>query len=210
MNEPKIPYENEDLIALVKEHDRRFLLKWLLTTAAILLFEVFFLFRTAAAYVGGLQAALLCAGLPVLPFLIYGGVEWLRDRSFTGRVLSTHFTVHLEIYSRIGGGISRKSMRPYMSMRGYNQVNHCKMLIESDDGRIQTRTVRMPADSETFPLREGDRIVKYHGLPFPVIVGCKTPFCVACGHMDDDGKGECRGCGCSLIVLDESAPHNPQ
>ena len=201
MTSPKIPFENPDLIEIVRANDRRFLRRWLCTTAAILLFEILFLFRTAVEYVGGLQAALLCVGLLVIPFFAFGGVAWVRDKSFVGTVLSTQFSVRLEAFSRIGGGIG-KGGRPYASTRGYNQVNYCKMTIRSDDESVHTRTVRLPGDSETFPLRVGDRIVKYHGLPFPVILGCKTPFCVVCGHMDNDGKGECRGCGCSLIVLD--------
>lgn len=199
MNAPKIPFENPDLREIVRADDRRFLWKWLGTTAAILLFEVLFLFPTAAGYVGWVQSALLCAALLVLPFFAFGGPAWISDTGFVGTVLSTRFSVRLEAFSRIGGGIGRGG-RPYASTRGYNQVNYCKMTIRSDDGSIRTRTVRLPGDSETFPLRVGDRVVKFRGLPYPVILGCKTPFCVVCGHMDDDGKGECRGCGCSLIV----------
>lgn len=201
MNTPKIPFENPDLISIVRANDRRFLCKWLCTTAAVLLFEVLFLFPTAAGYVGGVQAALLCMVLPIVPFFAFGGLSWVRDIGFVGTVLSTKFSVRLETFSRIGGGIG-KGGRPYASTRGYNQVNYCQMTVRSDDESVQTRTVRLPGDSETFPLRTGDRIVKFHGLPYPVILGCKTPFCVVCGQMDDDGKGECRGCGCSLIVLD--------
>ncbi len=201
MNTPKIPFENPDLREIVKANDRRFLLKWLCTTAAILLVEALFLLPTAAEYVGWLQASLLCIALLTVPFFAFGGPAWVRDTSFVGTVLSTQFSVRLETFSRIGGGIG-KGGRPYASTRGYNQVNYCKMTIRSDDEAVQTRTVRLPGDSETFPLRVGDRIVKFRGLPYPVILGCKTPFCVVCGYMDDDGKGECRGCGCSLIVLD--------
>lgn len=200
MSEPQIPFENPDLRDIVRASNRRFLCKWLCTTAAILLVEVFFLFPTAAGYVGWVQAALLCAALLVIPFVVFGGPAWVRDTSFVGTVISTQFSVRLEAFSRIGGGIG-KGGRPYASTRGYNQVNYCKMAVRLDDGSVRTRTVRLPGDSETFPLREGDRIVKFRGLPYPVILGCKTPFCVVCGHMDDDGKGECRGCGCSLIVL---------
>ena len=202
MNAPKIPYENEDLIAAVRKNDRRFLCKWLCMTIAVLLFEVLFLFRTAAAYIGGIQAVLLCIVLFVLPFFTCGGVARLVDQGFAGTVLTTRFSVRLEAFSRIGGGIGRGG-RPYASTRGYNQVNYCKMVIRTDKDTLKTRTVRLPGDSETFPIREGDRVVKYRGLPYPVVVGCKTPVCVACGYMDDDGKGECRGCGCSLVVLTE-------
>ena len=202
MNTPKIPFENPDLQEIVRANDRRLLCKWLGTTAVILLVDVLFLFPTAAGYVGWVQSALLCMALLALPFFAFGVPAWISDTGFVGTVLSTRFSVRLEAFSRIGGGIGRGG-RPYASTRGYNQVNYCKMTVRSDDGSVRTRTVRLPGDSETFPLREGDRIVKFRGLPYPVILGCKTPFCVACGHMDDDGKGECRGCGCSLIVPEQ-------
>ena len=201
MTNLQIPYENSDLAQLVKAYDRRFLWKWLSITAAILLFEILFLFKTAASYVGVVQSLLICLGLLIIPFFACGGVEWFRDRSFAGVVLDLKFSVRLEVHNHQGAYMVRQTRRGYHSIRRGQAANYCKILLRDDEGEEHTFTVRLPGDSGSFPLRVGDRIIKYHGLPFPAIEGCKTPFCVACGHMDDDGKGECRGCGCSLIVL---------
>ena len=86
-----------------------------------------------------------------------------------------------------------------------NKVNYCTLHVTTDEGSFKALTLRLPGDAEDFPLKVGDRIVKYRGLPFPAVAGCKTPFCVVCGRVDDDGKGTCRTCDSSLIVL----PNDP-
>lgn len=202
MNQPKIPYENPDIQAIAKQTNRRFLVKWLITTAVFLMLAVAF-FPTAAAHYGIPVAILLALGLVILPFFACGGWEWITDRGFTGVVTELDFSVRLEMYRTSRGGVVRGSRRRYHTRaHDARQTNYCKVTACTDDDSVKTFTIRLPGDSESFPLKVGDRIVKYHGLPFPAIVGCKTPFCVVCGQMDDDGKGECRGCGCSLIVME--------
>ena len=199
MNPPVIPAENPDLIDLVKKRDRRFLVSWLTATALTTALAIA-CFGLAMSSYGLFVAILLALVLVVLPFLLCGGIEWVTDRGFTGTVESLDFSVRLETHDTLGvvtvKGIGRKRVKRATAC----QVNYCKISALTDEGAYKTCTVRLPGDSEAFPLRKGDRIVKYRGLPCPVIVGCRTPLCVVCGYLDDDGKGECRGCGCSLIV----------
>ena len=200
MKTPVIPAENPDLIAIVKANDRRFLLKWLIITAVCLVLAIVF-FKPAATHYGVPVAILMALGLGILPFFACGGWGWITDRGFSGTVLDMDFSVRLEMHDRMGAGFVRGTRKGYTHSRGATQANYCKMQVRADDETVQTFTVRLPGDSEAFPLKVGNRIVKYRGLPYPVIVGCKTPVCVVCGHPDDDGKGECRSCGCSLVVL---------
>ena len=200
MKAPEIPTGNTDLIAVVRQRDRRFLLKWLITTAILTAFAVAF-FKPAANFYGVPIAILLALGFVVLPFILCGGIEWISDRGFTGTVEDLDFSVRLETHDTMGvvttKGISKKRIKHASAV----QVNYCRITVLTDEGKGKTCTVRLPGDSGSFPLHKGDRIVKYRGLPFPVVLGCKTPLCAVCGHPDDDGKGECRLCGGSLIVL---------
>lgn len=199
MKAPMTPAENTDLIALVKERDRRFLTRWLISTAVTVTLAVA-CFGPATRSYGLLVAILLALGLALLPFLLCGGIEWITDRGFAGRVESLDFSVRLETHDTLGvvtvKGIGRKRVKRATA----GEVNCCKISVLTDEGAYKTCTVRLPGDAGSFPLRKGDRVIKYRGLPCPAIVGCKTPLCVVCGHLDDDGKGECRGCGASLIV----------
>lgn len=200
MKTPVIPAENTDLISMVKDRDRRFLLKWLIITALCLVLAIVF-FKPAATHYGVPVAILMALGLGILPFFACGGWGWITDRGFSGTVLDMDFSVRLEMHDRMGAGFVRGTRKGYTHSRGATQANYCRVTVSTDQDSIKTFTVRLPGDSEAFPLKVGNRIVKYRGLPYPVIVECKTPVCVVCGHPDDDGKGECRSCGCSLVVL---------
>ena len=206
MKPPVIPAENHDLIALVKANDRRFLVKWLITTALMAVLAAV-CFSPAANKYGIPVAILLGLGFVVLPFPLCGGIGWVTDRGFAGTVKDLDFSVRLETHDTLGvvtvKGIGKKKVKRATA----GQVNYCKITVLTADETYKTCTVRLPGDSESFPLRRGDRVIKYRGLPCPAIVGCKTPLCVVCGHLDDDGKGECRGCGATLIVppMDEGS-----
>ena len=203
MTNLQIPYENPDLTQLVKAYDRRFLWKWLSITAAILLFEILFLFKTAASYVGVVQSLLICLGLLIIPFFACGGWDMVTDQAFTGKVESMKFSVRIDMTGVTGNVTVKSTGSRKRVIRAHNngQVNYCTLHVITDEGSCKTLTLRLPGDTEDFPLKTGDRIVKYRGLPFPAVVGCKTPFCVVCGRVDDDGKGTCRTCDSSLILL---------
>jgi hypothetical protein len=200
MKIPTLPAENTDLISLVKERDRRFLLKWLISTALLMIPTVAF-FKPAANLYGIPLAILLALGFVVLPFIFFGGIEWVTDRGFAGTVEDMDFSVRIEMHDSIGISTVKGTRKGKHRHHSAGQANYCKVTVCTDEGTAKTLTLRLPGDSEAFPLRIGDRIVKYRGLPSPAVVGCKTPLCTACGNPDDDGKVECRSCGCSLIVL---------
>lgn len=200
MKTPLIPVENPDLIARVKARDRRFLLKWLISTAVLIALAIAF-FKPAAALYGVPLAVFLALGFAVLPFFAVGGLEWITDRGFEGTVEDMDFSVRIEMHDTVGVGTVKGTSRKQLKHHSAGQANYCKVTVRTTEDKLRTITLRLPGDSEALPMAKGDRIVKYRGLPYPAIVGCKTPLCTACGHRDDDGKGECRSCGCSLIVL---------
>ena len=141
------------------------------------------------------------ANLILLPFLLCGGIAWVTDKGFTGTGKDPEFSVRLETRDTVGMVTTKGIGRKRVVRATAGEVNYCKISVPTDEGACKACTVRLPGDSDAFPLRKGDRVIKYRGLPVPVIVGCKAPLCVVCGTPDDDGKGECRGCGCSLIVV---------
>lgn len=200
MKTPVIPAENTDLISMVKDRDRRFLLKWLIITALCLVLAIVF-FKPAATHYGVPVAILMALGLGILPFFACGGWGQITDRGFSGTVEDLDFSVRIEMYDTMGIGMVKGTRRGKPKLRSAQQANYCRVTVSTDQDSIKTFTVRLPGDSEAFPLKVGNRIVKYRGLPYPAIVGCKRPLCTVCGSMDDDGKGECRGCGASLIIL---------
>ena len=202
MPSPTIPAENHDLISLVVSNRRRFIRKWILLTAVFLIPAVAF-FRPAAGLYGVPVAILLLLGFVIFPFFACGGWDVIADHAFTGKVESMKFSVRIDMTGVTGNLTVKSTGGRKRVIRSHNngQVNYCTLHVITDEGSCKTLTLRLPGDSESFPLREGDRIVKYRDLPYPAIVGCKTPLCAACGFLDDDGKGECRCCGSSLIVL---------
>ena len=200
MNLPIIPTENPDLIALVTSNRRRFIRKWLILTAVFLIPAVAF-FQPAAGLYGIPVAILLFMGLLICPFFICGGWDFMTDKGFTGTVERIKFSVRMETQGSAGNVTVKNTAGHKRIVRASGgQVNYCTLHITTDEGDFKTLTLRLPGDTEDFPLKVGDRIVKYRGLPFPAVVGCKTPFCVVCGRVDDDGKGTCRTCDSSLIV----------
>ena len=205
MKHPAIPAENLDLITLVESNRRRFVRKWLILTAVFLVPAVAFL-QPAADLYGIPVAILLFLGLLICPFFISGGWDFLADKGYTGKVERIKFSVRMEAHGS-GGNVTVKNTAGHKRIvrAGGGQVNYCILHVTTDEGSFKTLTLRLPGDAEDFPLKVGDRIAKYRGLPFPAVVGCKTPFCVVCGRVDDDGKGTCRTCDSSLIIV----PNDP-
>ena len=206
MKRPTIPAENPDLIALVESNRRRFVRKWLILTAVFLVPSVAF-FQPAAGLYGIPVAILLLLGFVIFPFFACGGWDMIMDQAFTGKVESMKFSVRIDM-TGVTGNVTVKSAgsrKRLVRANSGGQVNYCTLHVTTDEGSFKTLTLRLPGDTEDFPLKVGDRIVKYRGLPFPAVVGCKTPFCVVCGRVDDDGKGTCRTCDSSLIIL----PNDP-
>ena len=202
MPSPSLPAENHDLISLVVSNRRRFIRKWILLTAVFLIPAVAF-FSPAADLYGIPVAILLFLGLLLCPFFISGGWDMVTDQAFTGTVESMKFSVRIDMTGVTGNLTVKSTGGRKRVIRSHNngQVNYCTLHVITDEGSRKTLTLRLPGDTEDFPLKVGDRIVKYRGLPFPAVVGCKTPFCVVCGRVDDDGKGTCRTCDSSLILL---------
>ena len=202
MPSPSLPAENHDLISLVASNRRRFIRKWILLTAVFLIPAVAF-FSPAADLYGIPVAILLLLGLLLCPFFISGGWDMVTDQAFTGTVESMKFSVRIDMTGVTGNVTVKSTGSRKRVIRSHNngQVNYCTLHVVTDEGSCKTLTLRLPGDTEDFPLKVGDRIVKYRGLPFPAVIGCKTPFCVVCGRVDDDGKGTCRTCDSSLIVL---------
>ena len=204
MKHPTIPAENPDLIALVESNRRRFIRKWLILTAVFLVPAVAF-FQPAAGLYGVPVAILLFLGFLIFPFFACGGWDVIADQAFTGKVESMKFSVRIDMIG-VTGNVTVKSAgsrKRLVRANSGGQVNYCTLHVTTDGSSFKALTLRLPGDTEDFPLKVGDRIVKYRGLPFPAVVGCKTPFCVVCGRVDDDGKGTCRTCDSSLIVLSE-------
>ena len=202
MPSPSLPAENHDLISLVASNRRRFIRKWILLTAVFLIPAVAF-FSPAADLYGIPVAILLLLGLLLCPFFISGGWDVITDQAFTGTVESMKFSVRIDM-TGVTGNVTVKSAgsrKRVVRSHSNGQVNYCTLHVVTDEGNCKTLTLRLPGDTEDFPLKVGDRVVKYRGLPFPAVVGCKTPFCVVCGRVDDDGKGTCRTCDSSLILL---------
>lgn len=206
MNRPTIPAENPDLITLVAKNRRRFITKWLILTAVFLIPAVAF-FKPAANLYGIPVAILLLLGFVIFPFFACGGWDLLTDKGYTGTVESMDFSVRINMRgSTINVTVKSAGNRKRL-VRAANggQANYCTLHITTDEGDFKTLTLCLPGDTENFPLKVGDRVIKYRGLPFPAIVGCKTPFCVVCGRVDDDGKGTCRTCDSSLILPSDSS-----
>ena len=150
----------------------------------------------------------LCYGLfLLLPFLITGVPLKLIDKSFSGTIRKA------EIKDKInyGSGGSMKRTGSYLQ-------SDLILTVETDDGKVIKYT-RLSfgtplhsystgnyhtgnADHHKHEFREGERIYKYYGFPYPYIAHPTLPddkYCIVCGQKNENKEDFCFSCGAELV-----------
>ena len=195
-----IPNEYPDLQAFVRDWEVKFWRTYVLTVLALAVLVGGFLPYLATARWHWLLGGVLFLVLAVIAFLWMGGYRHVADPSFEGVVESLECTVGLELDNATVRMYNRTCPTCRFRMVGQYQVNRCKMKVRTDDGETVTYRVHYWSFTPEIPLREGDRVVKYRGLPYPVKPQAKNELCAACGQINEgDLDGTCSVCGHRLI-----------
>lgn len=189
-----------DLQAFVHANNVRFWRKYILSVVVLAVLMGSFLPYLATAWWHWLLGGVLFLALSAVAFLWIGGYRHVTDPSFVGTVESLDCTVGLEMDNRTMQMYNRTCPVYHFRMVGQYQVNRCKMKVRTDDGETVTYRVHYWSFTPEIPLREGDRVVKYRGLPYPVKPQAKNELCAACGQINEgDLDGTCSVCGHTLI-----------
>lgn len=79
----------------------------------------------------------------------------------------------------------------------------CSITLRLDDGR--KRTVFFATKTHLELYLDGDRVKKYSGLPYPVVIGRKAQrvACPACGAISEGNSQICTECACILNEGDD-------
>lgn len=196
MNRERLP---NDLAEYVRQKYIRFTVKCSIWLAAVIIAEVSFLYRLVASYRGHINAIALLAVLVILPFIIFGGVKLIFDRSWEGKVILVD--VNSKAHMGNVGGAALRSVAGYATVgirRNFGMYTACEVYVESDDGKTHTY-IHAYDPSEKLIYNVGDRVKKYKGLPHPVNITSPKRECAVCGEVNAADAHECKICGYSLI-----------
>lgn len=150
----------------------------------------------------------LCYGLfLLLPFLLTGVPLKLIDKSFSGTVRKTEIKDTI----KYGGGGTNTGSGSYIQ-------SDLILTVEKDDGKVikynrlsfRTPLHRFPIDNprpgnaehHKHEFREGERIYKYYGFPYPYIAHPTLPddkYCIVCGQKNENKESFCFSCGAELV-----------
>lgn len=196
MNRERLP---NDLAEYIRQKYTRFAIKCAVWDAAVLIMEVSFLYRRAVSLRGHGFAVTLAVVLLVLPFIIFGGIKMLFDRSWEGKVILLEVKNARRSGSPKFSGVGRAQGRLVSRVgRGYISYYSCEIYVETDDGKTYTYLHEV-GNPEKLIYKVGDRVKKVKGLPHPVNVTSKERECAVCGGLNPMDSHECGFCGYSLI-----------
>lgn len=150
----------------------------------------------------------LCYGLfLLLPLLLTGVPLKLIDKSFSGTVRKTEIKDTI----KYGGGGTNTGSGSYIQ-------SDLILTVEKDDGKVikynrlsfRTPLHRFPIDNprpgnaehHKHEFREGERIYKYYGFPYPYIAHPTLPddkYCIVCGQKNENKESFCFSCGAELV-----------
>ena len=190
----RIPKQNRDLRRFVLRRDLKGLLLWLLWVL---------LWGTGAWAYNANHATYP----PERQILGWRLALWLLAGAFAGFLL---FRLRLVLFQRTlsgvltSSGLSRDyapSQDPGRGRASYDFRLHKVLRLRRPNGRsVRLRIEEKPGSYLYY--REGDRLVRLHGLPYPINLDAdgKTGYlCAACGRVYGKKTSLCEGCGLSLI-----------
>ena len=200
MTNLKIPNEYPDLQAYARGQNIKFWRKWGMSVAVMALVIGLFLPYLATAWFHWLMGGVLFLLLSVVSFLWLGGYRHVTDHGFEGVVEKLDCATGVEMDShtilrlhRTCPGCRHQAVDQY-------RVNRCTFFVRTDDGNLVVYKVHYWGFTTEIPVEVGDRIIKYRGLPYPMVLGRKHDLCIVCGRINEgDVDGTCSVCGHTLI-----------
>jgi len=177
----------------------------------IVIYEIFFLVVAYGAYDYILRnlaqfndysvvwkGIILGVILAFVPPLCFRSTYELFGSTWAGTIVKVKYEMR---YSQpTGGAKSQTAGRITSTAKLGNAQEFLKMKLMSDKGKKKTLAYRSHIDSV---LKEGDRIVKFRGFPYPAeeVEKEERYICIVCGKVVKKNTQECPRCNHSIVDL---------
>ena len=184
---------NPDMARMVEKNDRRVRLAIGFWSVFALVFYFVAAFSEVLASKGWFWAVVVVPIIPVAIFLFGGGLK-LMDPAFEGEVTKMVFSVRMEVTSAMKskGGTTRGGLSA-------RQVNYTKFWVKDRQGRVHKYAVQLPDNRIDLGIKVGDRVRKYHGLKYPILLSDPVSICPICGSPNSEKDPYCYDCGFSIL-----------
>ena len=178
---------------MVEKNDRRVRLAIGFWSVFALVFYFVAAFSEVLASKGWFWAVVVVPIIPVAIFLFGGGLK-LMDPAFEGEVTKMVFSVRMEVTSAMKskGGTTRGGLSA-------RQVNYTKFWVKDRQGRVHKYAVQLPDNRIDLGIKVGDRVRKYHGLKYPILLSDPVSICPICGSPNSEKDPYCYDCGFSIL-----------
>ena len=191
---PKLPKKNRDLIRLVIRRGVLRLLGWLLWTAlwigGALSYNANHQTYPAYRLITGWKMFFLSLLATLTGFLIFRGWKFFTDRTCRGVIVTSGLS---HSYSA--------SSDPGKAGMDYDFRINTALKLRTDDGKV--RRLRFEQKNGFYHYyHEGNRIVRFHGLPYPINLDPTAAngfVCAACGFWSEQPINRCDLCHHSMI-----------
>ena len=190
---------NPDIANLVSKNDRRIWVRFAVWSVLTMAFYCLVVYHPVLEHKGLGWALVLLLVIPCAVFLLAGGLR-LFDPAFEGKVTKVVFSVRLDASDNPRLAVSRGSNRQVgaggMSAR---QVNYTKFFVTDRRGKQHRYAVQLPNNRTDLGIKVGDRIRKYHGLPYPILLSDPASICPVCGSVNQKNDPVCYDCSFSVV-----------
>lgn len=199
MTNDRLKKTNADIANLVSKNDRRIWTRFAVWSVLVMAFYLLMLYNSVLEYKGGFWALILLPVIPCAVFLLVGGLR-LFDPAFEGRVTKVVFSVRLEASGNprllCSDGTTKRVGGANMRAR---QVNYVKFFVTDRRGKQHRYAVQLPNKRTDLGIKVGDRIRKYHGLPYPILLSNPASICPVCGNVNQKNDPVCYDCSFSVV-----------
>ena len=200
MHDKRLARSNPDVAALVQKNDRRILWRFAIFSVLLLAFYMIVVYMPVYDRKGLLWALVPLPVIPLAVFLLVGGLR-LFDPSFEGEVTKVVFSVRLDASDNPRLAATRAAgVRVGAGGMSARQVNYTKFFVTDRYGKKHRYAVQLPNNRVDLGIKVGDRIRKYHGLPYPILLSAPASICPICGSMNVKSDPVCYDCGFSVVT----------
>lgn len=194
----RLEQSNPDIAHHVQNNDRRIRIRFAIWTILLLLFYLFVVYTPVLERKGLFWALILLPVIPCAVFVFVGGLR-LFDPAFEGEVTKVVFSVRLDVAGNPRGLSATRTGRVGAGGGSARQVNYTKFFVTDKRGRQHRYAVQLPNNRIDLGIKVGDRIRKYHGLPYPIFLSDPASICPICGSSNHKSDPYCFDCGGSIL-----------
>lgn len=192
----RLQKSNPDIARHVQKKDKKICIRFALWTVLLLVFYFSVVYAEILRSKGLFWALLMVLIIPAGVFVSVGGFQ-LLDPAFEGRITKVKFSIRMEVASQ-----GRASVNGYGSAKGgmrARQVNYVKLFVEDEKGRVHRYAMQLPDNRVELGYKAGERVRKYHGLPYPILLSDPVSICPICGSANHKTDPYCFDCGYSIL-----------